>query len=180
GSFNATAQVAFFTKVATIDVGYPLSVAGDYAATIDWGDGRTSVGLVTVDPSSPGELLVVGGTTYSSSGDHPIRVDVVRTDGLRLTGTGVVHTAAAPPLPIAPAVGLPVHGRQFESITTVAAAFASPDTTLHYKDFTATIAWGDGTTSSGQVVDDPKATGQYLVIGTHRYLVKGSYHVTVS
>jgi hypothetical protein len=43
--------------------------------------------------------------------------------------------------------------------------------------FTATINWGDGTTSQGLVIENPFDPGSYLVIGLHVYARKGTYNV---
>jgi hypothetical protein len=46
--------------------------------------------------------------------------------------------------------------------------------------FTATIAWGDGTTSLG-IVSQPGGTGApYIVQGSHTYLGDGNYTVTMN
>src|SRR5262249_35078761 len=44
--------------------------------------------------------------------------------------------------------------------------------------FKATIAWGDGTTSPGQVITGRK--GNYVVLGDHTYHVEGTYMAMVA
>src|SRR5205085_10247285 len=43
-------------------------------------------------------------------------------------------------------------------------------------DFTATIDWGDGTSSAGTVTDD--GAGNYTVSGTHTYANEGNFNVS--
>lgn len=45
-------------------------------------------------------------------------------------------------------------------------------------DYHATIAWGDGTTSAGTVVQDPNNTSVYYIYGSHRYSAPGKFTVT--
>src|SRR5205823_4893331 len=45
-------------------------------------------------------------------------------------------------------------------------------------DFTAVIAWGDGTTSPGTVRRDP--AGGFSVLGDHTYAVSGAFPVRVT
>lgn len=48
---------------------------GDYTATIDWGDGSSSLGLITPD-SSPGQAFVSGAHSYASPGPETVSVGV--------------------------------------------------------------------------------------------------------
>ena len=44
-------------------------------------------------------------------------------------------------------------------------------------EYTATITWGDGSTSTGTITD---AGGNYTVLGTHTYGEEGTYTVSVT
>ena len=57
------------------------------------------------------------------------------------------------------------------------ATFSDGDGSLPAADFTATIAWGDGTSSPGTV---SPGGGNYTVTGSHTYLDEGHYAVQVS
>lgn len=61
----------------------PLAVAGDYEAFINWGDGRTSTGVV--QKASGGRFVVIGRHRYRAAGVFEVAVRV--TDSL---GDGVV------------------------------------------------------------------------------------------
>jgi hypothetical protein len=54
-----TGQIALFS-----DTGYPANVPRDFRATIDWGDGTTTLGVVTAP--SAGTFAVSGAHTYAS------------------------------------------------------------------------------------------------------------------
>ena len=86
--------------------------------------------------------------------------------------------------------GTDLTARQGESLTRVLAAFGSADTssptatpvastTSPAATYTATIDWGDGSsTTAGTVV--PTGNGGYLVVGTHSYSSDGSDNYTVT
>jgi hypothetical protein len=47
------------------------SISSHYSATIDWGDGTTSAGTITYDPST-GQFTVFGDHTYAEEGDYTV------------------------------------------------------------------------------------------------------------
>jgi hexosaminidase len=82
-------------------------------------------------------------------------------------------------LGLAPAtVGVSAKGQVSGAVATLAAPGIEPG------DVTATIDWGDGTTSAGTVTGTPATTttidSLYAVSGAHRYAHAGVYHATVT
>ncbi|HTK78561.1 MAG TPA: TIGR03118 family protein [Gemmataceae bacterium] len=71
----------------------------------------------------------------------------------------------------------PVEGQQFNGTV---ATFTDSDATATVSHFTATINWGDGTATAGQVVADPGVAGQFDIQGTHTYADEGHPNVIVS
>ena len=61
--------------------------------------------------------------------------------------------------------------------TFTVASFTDPDLNRQATDYTATIAWGDGQTSQGEV---DGSNGAYTVSGDHVYLHPGSFPVQVT
>ena len=57
------------------------------------------------------------------------------------------------------------------------ATFTDSDATQPASNFTATIAWGDGTTSAGTVTG---GSGSFTVTGAHTYAESGSFTVTTT
>jgi hypothetical protein len=49
---------------------------------------------------------------------------------------------------------------------------------LQAGDFSAIISWGDGSTSTGTIVANPR--GEYNVVGTHKYELPGTYGIKVT
>jgi hypothetical protein len=80
--FGARVNVAFERPVfAFIDVN-PLAVAGDYEAFINWGDGRTSLGVV--QKAAGGRFVVIGKHRYRTAGAFEVTFRMTDTlgDGL--------------------------------------------------------------------------------------------------
>jgi hypothetical protein len=116
-------------------------------ATIDWGDSSTSAGTVT----GPVEALHGAGThTYTEEVSYPVKVTI--TDNVNssntTTATSTAHVADA-----ALTAGALTLTGGVEGVTPGTASFkfndANPFATV--SDFTATITWGDATTSVGTV-----------------------------
>ena len=136
--------------------------------TINWGDGT---------PSSAGTVGRTGGPitgthTYATAGiytgsvswqddagSHTVTFDVKVVDGaLSATAIAVSATAGTP------------FGGPVATFTD-----ANPGGTL--SQYSATINWGDGTSSAGTVM---AGTGDFVVSGSHTYVLPGAYQTTVT
>ncbi|HYR15729.1 MAG TPA: hypothetical protein VEQ67_16160, partial [Mycobacterium sp.] len=151
----------------------PGATAADFTATIAWGDGTSSAGVVTGPTGGP--FTVSGTHTYTEEGSYSINVAVSDTGGstVTLTGTATIADAAltaGPPVVITGTEGSTVSG------TVGSFSDANPGATA--ADFTATIAWGDGTSSAG-VVTGPTG-GPFTVSGSNLYAEEGSYTIAVT
>ena len=86
----ASQTVAVFR---TADTGM---AAGQFAATIDWGDGTRTAGTIT---GGNGVFQVAGSHAYAGAGDYPIRVDVQQGWADEAEAAKGDGKAKAPPLP---------------------------------------------------------------------------------
>ena len=75
------------------------------------------------------------------------------------------------------AEGVTFKAPAFTPVTRTVATFRDADPNAQPGDYTATIAWGDGTRSAGTV--QRTADGGFAVRGHHTYLVTGTRKVTV-
>ena len=165
--------IAFSGKVATFTDANPSAPLSDFSATINWGDGSgTSTGSITIDPS--GGFDVSGGHTYSSTGTFSVSVKVTDVGGAMVAVTGLATVVEPPPLVSAGTVTTS-EGALFNGQV---ATFTDADPNLGAGDFTATINWGDGVTSSGNIVSN--GAGGFKVSGNHVYLEEGNLPVTVT
>ena len=86
---NAAIGQTFTQKVATFTAPNPNLPASDYTASINWGDGGTSIGTVSMTGNPAAPYQVNGTHTYTATGDFAVVVTVTDTyDGLQ-ANTGV-------------------------------------------------------------------------------------------
>ena len=93
---TAVIGVPFAGPVASFGDPNPFAAAGDFSATIAWGDGVTSVGTVV---ASPGGFLITGSHTFGSSGQIPVVVHVADSQGSTTTIQALAAVSPAPPPP---------------------------------------------------------------------------------
>ena len=149
----------------------PFAPASDFTATITWGDGASTTGLVT-GPTG-GHFTVFGSHQYAEEGSYPVKVSVLDDGGASTSATGNTTVADAP---LAASCATPTVSTASFSGSTATFTDANPGGTV--ADFTATIDWGDGSTSPG-VVTGPVG-GPFTVSGTHTYATLGSHTITTS
>jgi CSLREA domain-containing protein len=167
GASTGTLTVATFTDPN------PGDNHGDFTATIHWGDGSSS-GTVSY---SNGTYFVQGSHSYGEEGSYAVTVDVTDAGGSSLTGIGQTTVAvgdAALSDNSAKATANATEGASTGTLTV--ASFTDANLGNNTGDFTATIHWGDGSSTSGSV---SYSNGTYLVQGSHIYAEEGNYAVTV-
>jgi hypothetical protein len=166
GTSTGTVSVMSFTDAN------PLAVAGDFTATITWGDGASAAGTVVANGS--GGFDVTGAHTYAHAGNRSVSV-VVNDVGGATASAGVTATVANAQLDIAAGS---VSGTEGTPIIAIVAHFTDANDLASATDFAATINWGDGTTTVGAVSDS--VSGGFDILGSHTYRHAGSKTVTVT
>jgi hypothetical protein len=170
----ATEGIIFTGNVATFADANPAATAGDFTASIAWGDGQTSPG--TVSAAAGGGFAVYGTHVYSDEASYVGAVVAIRDIG-GSTATASNGNTAVNMVTVADATltALPLTVAATEGITFTGnvATFADGNSSATAGDFTATIAWGDGQTSPGTV--SAAAGGGFAVYGTHVYSDEASY-----
>jgi hypothetical protein len=157
--------VATFTSVD------PSAMASGFLATIVWGDGTSSAGAILEDAS--GTFHVSGARTYAEEGSYTTSVTVQAVGGGSATAGGTAVVADAP----LEAFGLPVVATRGALFSGQVATFADANPSATVADFSATIAWGDGQTSTGTIVADGE---RFVVSGSHAYDNWGPFAVAVT
>lgn len=153
-----TGPVATFT-----DADPRLPGPSNYFATIDWGDGTQTAGTIIANPSGPG---------FAVTGSHPYGVGAYATV-VTIGNFSGGSTAVA--LGSADVADAPLDSRAYNFQPSAGATFTGfvasftdqdprPNPATHYQ---ATINWGDGTTSTGQIIGNED--GGYLVQASHAY-----------
>jgi hypothetical protein len=125
---NAIAGVSFAGPVATFTDANPSASVSDFSATVTWGDGTATPGVVSAPAS--GGFAVTGPHTYAASGSHAITVSITDVGGASTTALGTA-IVTGPPSPVV--TGRPdVKG----STTAAFAGSVNPDgvaTTAHFE-----------------------------------------------
>ena len=164
-ALGGTTPLASFTA---FDASLPASA---FTATVDWGDGTSSLGTVV---GASGAFTVQGGHTYGDEGSYALHVTVTTAEtvaslnGSVTVGEHDVLTASAP---------LTIEATKNTSFSGAVANFTDSDLVSVAGNFTASIDWGDGSTSSGVVSG---ANGSFTVSGTHTYAVAGALPIAVT
>src|SRR5581483_10948509 len=143
-AITATENTAFTGSVATF--GSPDN--GPFTAEIHWGDGSSSAGSVST--VSAGNFSVTGTHTYADELTGSA-VSVVITDTSDATTATATSTATVSDADVL-APGTPVTATATAGTTftgTVATFIDAGYPTNSASDFTATVDWGDGTSSTG-------------------------------
>jgi RHS repeat-associated protein len=171
-TIHAVEGQAFTGTVATFIPPDPGAQAGDFAATIDWGDGHTSTGTVAEDAN--GTFSVVASNTYAAEGAYPIEVEVDGPDGYAAVATGLAEVAFAP----ITSAGTSFSATAGQAFAGAVATFSGPSPGESANSYAATIDWGDGQVSEGLIA--PDESGGYDVTGSHVYARAGSYDVAAT
>jgi hypothetical protein len=165
-AFNG--QVATFTDTGSIDP------AGSFSASIDWGDGQTSQG--TVASSGPGAFTVSGSHTYADEGSFTVKVTVTEqgTPPFNASGSAVATVAEGDTLT---ATAVAINGFERTGFNGQVASFTTTYAANTAADFSASIDWGDGTTTAGVIAG---SAGSFTVSGSHTYMEEGKFTVKVT
>jgi hypothetical protein len=167
--------------VGTFSTPNLIASAGDYVASVDWGDGSTTGGLVTTLGSQ-----LVGGTlqqvfnvasatphTYAEEGTYPVTLTVVSVGGTKESDSTDVTVLDAP---ISGVASAPVSLQAGTNFSGVVGSFVEYSA-APLGDFTATVDWGDGVLAPASVSMGPNGT--FLVSATHLFTTPGTPTVSV-
>jgi hypothetical protein len=166
---TATEGSAFNGVVAT---GTAYGSSNPLSATITWGDGNSST--VSITPNPDGSYSVSGSHSYAEEGSYALSVSVKDSGSLSTSGNGTATVSDA-------ALTLThfLAGGTRDRYAALGATFTDADPNGQVSDYTATVTWGDGNTSTVKVYKNPFGKG-FVLAGLHRYTRKGSYSVTLT
>jgi hypothetical protein len=171
-TFTPVENQSFTGTVATFTDTDTANTAGDFTATINWGDGSSDNGTVT---NSKGTYTVTGTHTYTDDGAFSATVTL--TDDGTGTAAGTANSTAAVADGDGSAQGTAITATEGTAFTGTVATFSDADSLDAASDLTATIIWGDGNTSAGSV--SGSASSGFTVTGSNTYADDGSFTATV-
>jgi hypothetical protein len=180
-SFSATEGQPFAGQTVATFCDPNLTDTADYTATVAWGDSSSSPPPpVTVTPSGVSAcgrtFDVKGDHSYTEEGTYVLTVTITDTD--TISNTATVHpTATVGDAALrAACAAAPFSTQSFSGPT---ATFVDQDPNGVNTDYTATISWGDSSSSTGTVTGGP-GNGPYTVSGTHNYSSTGVFTITTT
>lgn len=174
GSLSTNEVVATFTDPGVV---LPITTPGAYSASINWGDGgAASAGSVTFNNQTQ-IFTVTAQHLYVEEGTYPLAITLSHDLAPNVTVTGTA--AVADPSVIAVG-GFTFTGVEYRvPVAQTLATFTDPGGAESLNDYSASINWGDGTVSAGQIVVD--VTGAtFTVLGTHVYATFGAHTLSVT
>lgn len=172
-SFITTEGASFSGTVAHFTDPDPNAMASEYMAAIDWGDASSSAG--TISGPTGGPFAVTATHTYHQEGSYTVTVTITDTDTPGNTAT-VTSTATVGDAALTATCAAPAVSPMTFSGPTATLGDANPFGTV--SDFTATIDWGDLSSSPG-TVSGPMG-GPFTVSGSHSYGSTGTFTITTS
>jgi hypothetical protein len=159
--------------VATFSDANTAAPVSDFTATVTWGDGTSSAG--TVAALGGGAFLVLASHTYADDGTKTLSVAVHDDGGSSVSGSVTLTVAdAALGNLVVNSPGSAVEGKGTGTFTV--ATFRDANAAASAADFTASISWGDGS-SSGTIV--ALGGGAFAVQGSHTYAEEGAKTLSV-
>ncbi len=160
------------TQVATFDLSGGLigNNAGDFSATVFWGDGTSSIGNVIPSGSS---YKIEAGHKYAIGASYTFQVVVNGKAGTQQTGNG---TAAIADIPVV-STAIPIVNGSLDPKFSVTAFFTDAYPGLDAGSYLASVNWGDGTSTAGAVTG---SGGAFTVAADHAYSANGSFPVQVT
>lgn len=165
----ATEGAPFSAQVATFVDPDPTARPSDYYATVSWGDGTTTFATLG---GTGGDFTVSGSHTYAEEG--PVTATVTVTDITSASNTSTAQTTATVADAPLTAAGTTIDTANLADATVATFTDADPAGTV--ADYTASIDWGDGTTSAGTV---SAGATRFDVAASHIYGALGPYTVKV-
>ena len=167
----------------------PNGAAGDYTATITWGDGHISI--VTSTHTSDGQVVANAGDGFDVLGSHTYLEEAT---GLAFSVSVTDHTAttsAGATINVADALLANVTGVNLGAITSkaftgvVVATFTDPGGAepITGNNYVASINWGDGTAATAGTITYNSVSKVFTVNGGHTYASDspaGGYTVTAT
>ena len=148
------------------------STATPVSGTVTWGDGTTDV--VTFRQFATASYDVIAPAhTYLEEGTFSGNITVQDSANNTYINPLTANVADAP----LTAQSAGIVALQAQPFSGLVASFTDADPNGTVADYTATINWGDGTTTAGTIVQGTEA---FLVDGTHTYAQNGTDPILIT
>ncbi len=164
--------------VGTLSTPNLLAQPADYVASINWGDGTITGGLITPNNVTNGiQTFTITSATphgFDADGTYPIKLTVVSVGGTNENVSEDVDVADAPISGVASPPITAIAGTTFNGVVGSFTQYSGTSPS----DFTATINWGDGVSEPATVAAG--TNGMFTVSATHEFADPGSRSATIT
>ncbi|MDR3637918.1 MAG: PKD domain-containing protein, partial [Isosphaeraceae bacterium] len=164
------------TPIATFQLLNGQANASDFTATIQWNDGSggTSNGNVQTDPYNGGFDVFPPSHTFSEEGTYEPTVTVNYDGGASASTTATASIQDA----MLTGTSVAISATSGKSFSGTVATFTDGNPNPSQGDFSATIDWGDNSTTSGSI-GTTMVSGQtvFTVTGNHTYSIQSQYAI---
>lgn len=148
------------------------------SATITWEDGSMSIGVIS-GPDANGVYTVTGSHAFADeTSGATVSVTISSASGATATAVSTVTVSDAPLTGSDTATAGGTEGATLSSVLSDA-IFVDANPGDHLADMTATITWGDNTSTSPGTVSYNSTSGLYTVGGSHTYAEEGSWPLNI-
>jgi hypothetical protein len=177
-AISAQAGVLWSGTVATFSDADAGGTASQFTAITSWGDGQYSRSTVA---ASGGNFNVNDSHTYSVQGTYTVVVGIWDVGGSSLTISGTAGVSGGGSAPVRPAPkatgtkATATHGVAFKGNVASFLGSIAGGTASNY---TASINWGDGHTTTGTI--RPTGNNNFSVSGANTYATAGVYTVKIT
>ena len=175
-SLSVQAGQVLTNTIATFTDTYAGASLANFTASINWGDGAVTSGLIT-QPGGQGTTFVVTGThAWAVPQAYAATVSIAESGVARGTATSTVTVTDAP-INVAGISVSPIFEGQAYSGTV--AVFSTPNVLATPGGYVAQINWGDGTQTGGLITATGPGTFSVGALTPHSYGVTGNYVITI-
>ena len=157
---------SFSGTLATFTDANSAAPASDFSALVDFGDGSAPVRIPVSGSGGTYSVTLSSGHVWKQSGSATITVNILDDGGNRASVTATM-TVTAPALPITVNPLTFTEGAAGSSITV--ATFTDPDNNTNPALYSATVAWGDGSSTPNATVSYSGGVFSVLVAAGHSY-----------
>jgi hypothetical protein len=169
-----------------------VNVVTPNSTSIEYFSGTTSLGKFFVPVGASGQAEFFG-VLFQNSAVTNVHIVLGTATLSSFDGTNVTSGPADNPgggtnlaatddfvyaEPTSVSTGININAIVGAPVTAKVASFTDADSSGQLSDFSATINWGDSTTSAGTVT--PNASGGFDVTGNHTYAAPGTFTITTS
>lgn len=143
-----------------------------FNALIAWGDGSSSAGSISF---AAGVFTVKGSHGYAEEGYYAVNTTI--QIGNAAVGAATSHARVSDPAVISTGDFVVNAVENSASGNQTVATFVDPGGAEDVSDYSATVHWGDGSSSAGTICF---AGGVFTVQGNHTYLREGQFTIRVA